>query len=132
MRLGCHGGRLIGGDNTRLMPSAPAGRGRLRILLGAAFLMATSAIGPGFLTQTAVFTGQLGASFGFAVLLSVLFDLGAQLTIWRVVVAARRPAQELADLVLPGLGKALTLLVAIGGLAFNIGNVAGCGLGLNA
>src|SRR5947208_11879501 len=96
-------------------------------LVGAAFLMATSAIGPGFLTQTAVFTGQLGASFGFAVLLSVLFDLGAQLTIWRVVVAARRPAQELADLVLPGLGKALTLLVAIGGLAFNIGNVAGCG-----
>ena len=110
----------------------PAGRGRLRVLLGAAFLMATSAIGPGFLTQTAVFTGQLGASFGFAVLLSVLFDLGAQLTIWRVVVAARLPAQELADRVLPGLGKALTLLVAIGGLAFNIGNVAGCGLGLNA
>jgi len=102
------------------------------VLLGAAFLMATSAIGPGFLTQTAVFTGQLGASFGFAVLLSVLFDLGAQLTIWRVVVASRRPAQELSDLVLPGLGKALTLLVAIGGLAFNIGNVAGCGLGLNA
>jgi len=34
--------------------------------------------------------------------------------------------------VLPGLGKALTVLVAIGGLAFNIGNVAGCGLGLNA
>ena len=27
-------------------------------LLGAAFLMATSAIGPGFLTQTATFTGQ--------------------------------------------------------------------------
>ena len=26
-------------------------------LLGAAFLMATSAIGPGFLTQTAQFTG---------------------------------------------------------------------------
>ena len=26
-------------------------------LLGAAFLMATSAIGPGFLTQTATFTG---------------------------------------------------------------------------
>jgi len=94
--------------------------------------MATSAIGPGFLTQTSVFTSQLGASFGFAVLLSVLFDLGAQLTIWRVIVAARRPAQELADRVLPGLGKALTVLVAIGGLAFNIGNVAGCGLGLNA
>ena len=32
-------------------------------LIGAAFLMATSAIGPGFLTQTATFTGQYGSIF---------------------------------------------------------------------
>jgi Mn2+/Fe2+ NRAMP family transporter len=104
---------------------------RRRVLLGAAFLMATSAIGPGFLTQTAVFTAQLGASFGFAILISVLFDLGAQLNIWRVLVAARQPGQAVANAVLPGLGTALAVLVAIGGLAFNIGNVAGAGLGLN-
>src|ERR1044071_6429908 len=124
MRVGCHGARLIGGYNTRLMASSPGaggavpdtppgpppvGRGRLRVMLGAAFLMATSAIGPGFLTQTALFTGTLGASFGFAVLLSVLFDLGAQLTIWRVIVASRLPAQTLADRVLPGPGSALTV-----------------------
>lgn len=117
------------------MEADPTGgnrRGRLRVLLGAAFLMATSAIGPGFLTQTVVFTATLGASFGFAILVSVLFDLGAQLTVWRVVVAGRLRAQELADRVLPGLGKLLTAMVAIGGLAFNIGNVAGAGLGLNA
>ncbi|HSE52814.1 MAG TPA: NRAMP family divalent metal transporter [Gemmatimonadales bacterium] len=106
--------------------------GRLRVLLGAAFLMATSAIGPGFLTQTVVFTAALGASFGFAILVSVLFDLGAQLTVWRMVVASGLPAQALADRVLPGLGRLLIVLVAIGGLAFNIGNVAGAGLGLDA
>lgn len=106
--------------------------GRLRVLVGAAFLMATSAIGPGFLTQTVVFTATLGASFGFAILVSVLFDLGAQLTVWRIVVASGLPAQTLADRVLPGLGKTLIVLVATGGLAFNIGNVAGAGLGLNA
>jgi Mn2+/Fe2+ NRAMP family transporter len=94
--------------------------------------MATSAIGPGFLTQTVVFTAALGASFGFAILVSVLFDLGAQLTVWRMVVASGLPAQTLADRVLPGLGKLLIALVAIGGLAFNIGNVAGAGLGLDA
>jgi Mn2+/Fe2+ NRAMP family transporter len=105
---------------------------RLGVLLGAAFLMATSAIGPGFLTQTVLFTSQLGASFGFVILLSVLFDLGAQLNIWRVLVAARAPAQTVADRVLPGLGAALAALVAAGGLAFNIGNVAGAGLGLDA
>jgi Mn2+/Fe2+ NRAMP family transporter len=102
------------------------------VLVGAAFLMATSAIGPGFLTQTVVFTAQLGASFGFAILISVLFDLGAQLNIWRVLVAARAPAQTVANQVLPGLGHAVSILVALGGFAFNIGNVAGAGLGLDA
>jgi Mn2+/Fe2+ NRAMP family transporter len=105
---------------------------RVRILLGAAFLMATSAIGPGFLTQTVVFTDQLGASFGFAILMSVVIDLGAQLNIWRVLIAARAPAQTVANRVLPGLGTLVSVLVALGGLAFNIGNVAGAGLGLNA
>lgn len=94
--------------------------------------MATSAIGPGFLTQTVVFTAQLGASFGFAILVSVLFDVGAQLNIWRVLVAARQPAQTVANRVLPGLGNAVSILVALGGLAFNIGNVAGAGLGFEA
>ena len=103
----------------------------LRVLAGAAFLMATSAVGPGFLTQTAVFTQQLGASFGFAILLSVLFDLGAQLNIWRVLVVSGRRAQDVANIVVPGLGHVLALLVVLGGLAFNVGNVAGAGLGLN-
>lgn len=103
----------------------------LRVLAGAAFLMATSAIGPGFLTQTATFTEQLGASFGFAILLSVLFDLGAQLNIWRVLVVSGRRAQDVANLVVPGLGHLLAVLVVLGGLAFNVGNVAGAGLGLN-
>ncbi|MFL5579262.1 MAG: hypothetical protein ACJ8AO_02730, partial [Gemmatimonadaceae bacterium] len=83
------------------------------VLLGAAFLMATSAIGPGFLTQTTVFTAQLGASFGFAILVSVLIDLVAQLTVWRVVAAAERPAQDVANAVLPGLGHLLAVLVAL-------------------
>ncbi|MBL7825439.1 MAG: divalent metal cation transporter [Saprospiraceae bacterium] len=99
-------------------------------LLGAAFLMATSAIGPGFLTQTTVFTAQLGASFGFAILLSFLLDVGAQVNIWRVITVSELPAPQLSNRVLPGLGTALTLLVLLGGLAFNIGNIAGCGLGM--
>jgi Mn2+/Fe2+ NRAMP family transporter len=113
-------------------PVPAAREGLLSILLGAAFLMATSAIGPGFLTQTTVFTEQLGASFGFAILTSILFDLGAQLNIWRVIAVTGRRAQDVANDVLPGLGHLLTFLVAAGGLAFNIGNVAGAGLGINA
>jgi len=101
------------------------------VLIGAAFLMATSAVGPGFLTQTAVFTERLGASFGFAILVSVIIDLAAQLNIWRVIAVTGRRAPDLANDVAPGLGTGLALLVAAGGLAFNIGNIAGAGLGLN-
>ncbi len=101
-------------------------------VLGAVFLMATSAVGPGFLTQTAVFTQQLGASFGFVILASIVLDLGAQLTTWRVIVASGRRAQDVANLLRPGLGHVLVVLVTLGGLAFNAGNVAGAGLGMNA
>src|SRR5437867_12744486 len=95
------------------------GKARRSTLVGAAFLMATSAIGPGFLTQTAVFTERLKASFGFAILVSILFDLGAQLNIWRVVAISGARAQDVANRVVPGLGHLLAVLVAIGGLAFN-------------
>ena len=101
------------------------------VLTGAAFLMATSAIGPGFLTQTAVFTAQLGASFGFVILLSVVLDAVAQLNIWRIIIVADQPAQEMANKVFPGLGYFISFLVFLGGMAFNIGNIAGAGLGLN-
>lgn len=100
-------------------------------VLGAAFLMATSAIGPGFLTQTTVFTQQLAASFGFVILLSILLDIGAQLNIWRIITISEMRAQDLANKVFPGLGYLLAALIVLGGLAFNIGNIAGCGLGLN-
>ncbi len=101
------------------------------LLLGAAFLMATSAIGPGFLTQTATFTGNLLADFGFVILLSVVLDVIAQLNIWRVIAVSNKRAQDLANELLPNLGYFLAILIVLGGLAFNIGNVAGAGLGIN-
>ena len=99
-------------------------------IIGAAFLMATSAIGPGFLTQTTVFTQQLLASFGFVILLSILLDIGAQLNIWRILVVSSKRAPIIANELLPGLGYFITGLIVLGGIAFNIGNIGGCGLGL--
>ena len=99
--------------------------------IGGAFLMAMSAVGPGFLTQTATFTQSEGANFGFAILICIIVDVIVQLNIWRIIVVAGERAQVVANQVLPGLGYLLSLLVAIGGLFFNIGNVAGAGLGLN-
>ncbi len=74
------------------------------LLLGAAFLMATSAIGPGFLTQTSVFTDQFRASFAFVIFASIVLDIGAQINVWRIIVVSERRAQDLANELLPGLG----------------------------
>lgn len=101
------------------------------VLLGAAFLMATSAVGPGFLTQTTVFTQSLGASFGFVILVSIIIDIGVQLNVWRVIAVSEKRAQDIANALLPGLGLFIAVLIVLGGFAFNIGNVGGAGLGLN-
>ncbi|MDX5418751.1 MAG: divalent metal cation transporter [Hymenobacteraceae bacterium] len=101
------------------------------VLLGAAFLMATSAVGPGFLTQTTVFTQSLAASFGFVILASIILDIGVQLNVWRIIAVSEKRAQDIANMLLPGLGLFIAVLIVLGGFAFNIGNVGGAGLGFN-
>lgn len=100
-------------------------------LLGAAFLMATSAIGPGFLTQTSKFTSDFQASFGFVILISIILAAVAQMNIWRVLCVTGLRGQEVANKVLPGLGYLVAFMVVLGGLVFNIGNVGGGALGFN-
>lgn len=101
------------------------------VLMGAAFLMATSSIGPGFLTQTTVFTEQLLASFGFVILTSIILDIGSQLNVWRVIGISGKRGQDVANMVLPGLGYVVAALIVMGGLGFNIGNIAGAGMGFS-
>ncbi|WP_435532241.1 NRAMP family divalent metal transporter [Rhodococcus antarcticus] len=96
------------------------------------FLMATSAIGPGFITQTTTFTARLGAAFAFAILISILVDVAVQLNVWRVVGVSGKRVNELGNSVVPGLGWALAALVVAGGVVFNIGNIGGSGLGTEA
>ncbi|MCU6761108.1 manganese transport protein MntH [uncultured Roseburia sp.] len=100
-------------------------------LLGAAFIMATSAIGPGFLTQTAKFTSDFKASFGFVILISILLSIVVQLNVWRVLCVSGMRGQDVANKLLPGLGFVLAFLIAAGGLIFNIGNVGGGALGFD-
>ena len=102
------------------------------VLFGAAFLMATSAIGPGFLTQTSKFTAQIGASLALVIVLAIIMDITAQMNIWSIVSVSGMRAQDVANKLLPGLGVIIAILVAIGGLAFNVGNVGGVALGFNA
>ncbi len=100
-------------------------------LLGAAFIMATSAIGPGFLTQTAQFTGSFKGSFGFVILASIILAIIVQMNVWRVLCVSGLRGQDVANKLIPGLGYFVAILVVLGGLVFNIGNVGGGALGFN-
>ena len=83
------------------------------------------------MTQTAQYTGTEGASFGFVILFSIILAAIAQMNIWRVLCVTGLRGQEVANKVLPGLGYVVAFMVALGGLAFNIGNVGGGALGFN-
>ncbi len=113
-------------------PNTAAAKPSRSVLFGAAFLMATSAIGPGFLTQTSTFTAQHGAALALVIVLAIIMDMTAQMNIWSVVTVSKMRAQDVANKLLPGLGIVIAILVAIGGLAFNVGNVGGVALGFNA
>lgn len=116
----------MSGENVKMQKSK-----NTSVLLGAAFIMATSAIGPGFLVQTAKFTNSYKANFGFVVLISVLLSMIVQLNVWRVLCVSEMRGQDIANKLLPGLGYFVAFLVALGGLVFNIGNVGGSSLGFN-
>ena len=102
------------------------------ILLGAALLMATSAVGPGFLTQSATFTATYMNQLAVVILLVILMDIITQMNVWSIVGVSGKRAQDLANEVLPGLGVVIAGLVAFGGLVFNVGNVGGVSLALEA
>ena len=108
-----------------------SGKASLSVLLGAAFLMATSSIGPGFMLQTAAFTNDLKADFAFAIIVSVIFSIIAQLNVWTIIGISKMRGQDIANKVLPGLGYFVAFLISLGGLAFNIGNIGGASMGLN-
>lgn len=118
---------------SELSPPVTASGATLRGgLIAAIFLMATSAIGPGFITQTATFTARLGSAFAFAILASIIIDFVVQMNIWRITALTGKRASETANDAIPGTGYLLSVLVIFGGMVFNVGNIAGSGLGLNA
>jgi len=104
----------------------------LGVLIGSAFILATSSVGPAFLTQTAKFTGEYRESFGFAILIAIAFSWIAQLNFSRIIGVTNLRGQEIANKIKPGLGSVLGIVIAFGGFIFNIGNLAGVSLGISS
>ncbi|MGL5249723.1 MAG: NRAMP family divalent metal transporter [Enterovibrio sp.] len=102
-----------------------------KAVLSVAFLMATTSVGPGFLTQTAVFTNIYQVDMAFPVLASMLITFGIVMNLWRIVGVSGLRIQDIANRVAPGMGYVVGTLLALGAVAFNFGNVSGAALGMN-
>ena len=94
--------------------------------------MATSSIGPGFMLQTAAFTNDLKADFAFAIIMSVIFSIIAQLNVWTIIGVSKMRGQDIAN---KGITRpwvySTAFLIPLVALAFNIGNIGGASMGLN-
>ncbi|MGR5540105.1 NRAMP family divalent metal transporter [Vibrio campbellii] len=102
-----------------------------KAILSVAFLMATTSVGPGFLTQTAVFTNIYKIDMAFPVFASMFITFGIVMNLWRIVGVSGMRIQDIANKVAPGMGYAVGILLALGAVAFNFGNVSGSALGIN-
>ncbi|MGF1909565.1 divalent metal cation transporter [Vibrio kasasachensis] len=102
-----------------------------KAILSVAFLMATTSVGPGFLTQTAVFTNIYKIDMAFPVFASMFITFGIVMNLWRIVGVSGLRIQDIANKVAPGMGYFVGILLALGAVAFNFGNVSGAALGIN-
>ncbi|WP_318491657.1 NRAMP family divalent metal transporter [Photobacterium leiognathi] len=102
-----------------------------KAILSVAFLMATTSVGPGFLTQTAVFTNIYKIDMAFPVFASMFITFGIVMNLWRIVGVSGLRIQDIANRVAPGMGYLVGILLALGAVAFNFGNVSGAALGIN-
>ncbi|NLS11968.1 divalent metal cation transporter [Vibrio sp. SM6] len=102
-----------------------------KAIFSVAFLMATTSVGPGFLTQTAVFTNLYQMDMAFPVFASMFITFGIVMNLWRIVGVSGLRIQDIANKVAPGMGYLVGILLALGAVAFNFGNVSGAALGLN-
>ncbi|UJF17011.1 divalent metal cation transporter [Vibrio sp. SS-MA-C1-2] len=102
-----------------------------KAILSVAFLMATTSVGPGFLIQTSVFTNMYQIDMAFPVFASIFITFGIVMNLWRIVGVSGLRIQDIANKVIPGMGYVVGILLALGAVAFNFGNVSGAALGLN-
>lgn len=102
-----------------------------KAIFSVAFLMAMTSVGPGFLTQTAVFTNIYKIDMAFPVLVSAIITFGIVMNLWRIVGVSGLRIQDIANRVAPGMGYVIGTLLALGAVAFNFGNVSGSALGMN-
>ena len=117
-------------NSTNLNSGLNSGKALRSIVIGSALLAATTNVGPGFCTQTSLFSYQYLGGMLLAIILSAIFDSVMQTTTYRMCCFAGKEAQGIADDLKKGLGAFLSCIVIFGLCCFQLGNVGGIALGL--
>ena len=104
--------------------------GSASAIIGAAFLMATSSIGPGFLNNTVTFTQQFMGALLILILVCVALDIVIHQNVWRTVCYTGQRGQDVANELKPGLGYVIVVLMGTTSFIANMGNVGGVALSL--
>ncbi|MDK6863275.1 NRAMP family divalent metal transporter [Nosocomiicoccus ampullae] len=100
-------------------------------IFSAVFLMASASIGPLFLMSTADLTIQFYERLAFVIIITGIIELGIQMNIWRILTVAKTPAHLVINKIIPNFGTFMSVVVLLGGIAFNIINISGLGIGIS-
>ncbi|QNL44643.1 divalent metal cation transporter [Oscillibacter hominis] len=100
--------------------------------LGAALVAATTQVGPGFTTQSALFSAQYLGAFFLCIIAALALDIITQANVYRILCFTRKRGQEVAAAIHPVVGYLLTAIVVFGICVFQFSNVSGTGLGMSA
>ena len=102
-----------------------------RKIFSAIFLMASASIGPLFLLSTAEDTFQFKENLAFIIIMTAIIELGIQMNVWRILTTVNQPANIVIEKIIPKSLPFTSVLILLGGVAFNILNIAGLGIGMS-
>ena len=104
--------------------------GSIMAVVGAAFLMATSSIGPAFLNNTVSFTQQFMGALLVLIIICVALDVIIHQNVWRTTCHVGKRGQDVANMLFPGFGLIIIVLMTTTGFVANMGNVGGVALSM--
>lgn len=81
--------------------------------------------------STADLTIQFYERLAFVIIITGIIELGIQMNIWRILTVAKTPAHLVINKIIPNFGTFMSVVVLLGGIAFNIINISGLGIGIS-
>lgn len=111
---------------------ANVGRVAFKTTLAAALVTATTQVGPGFTTQSALFAAQYLGAFFVCIIVALVMDVVAQANVYRICCHTGLHGNEVAKKINPAFGVFLTVIIVFGIVCFQFSNVSGTGLGMSA